>query len=152
MFCKYCGNELPADGNFCPKCGRIQEAQADMNKPEETAVTYDFEVDTGVDAIIEDPALEVEKDALGGRILTFAVLGLSFGISFWLSFLGIVFSAMAKTRIKEYVKRFGETEGRASVGKGLSTAGLAASIALTCCFTVYMFVVIALALFTFLFA
>ena len=69
-----------------------------------------------------------EKDDLGGSILKYAILGLAFGSTFWLAILGLAFTIVARAKLSTYVSKFYETEGRASVGKALSIAGLAVNI------------------------
>ncbi len=136
MFCRYCGNEIPEGGRFCSKCGKVHNEEIEP-------VMLERETDIGA-----DPAMEKERDGLGGKILTFAILGLAFGIS-CLSFLGIIFAAMSKKYLKEYVERFGSTEGRASVGKGLGTAGLAVSISFTALWATYVLVIVRLVILSF---
>ena len=50
MFCKYCGNQLPEDAKFCPKCGKITEEQEfeanDAFEKQENLVHY-FHDDDG---------------------------------------------------------------------------------------------------------
>ena len=141
MFCKYCGNEISEGGKFCSKCGKICNEEAE---PQEI---LNFETETpaeNTETSSLDPALEAERDSLGGKILTFAILGLAFGLS-CVSFLGIIFAAISKKTLKEYTEKFGETEGRASAGKGIGTAALAVSISFTAFWTFYtMIIVIAL--------
>ncbi|MBE6596700.1 MAG: zinc ribbon domain-containing protein [Ruminococcaceae bacterium] len=138
MFCKYCGNEIPDGGKFCPKCGKI------CNEDVEPQKTLEFEADIPADkaeTLSLDPTLEAERDGLGGKILTFAIMGLAFGLS-CLSFLGIIFSVISKKTLKEYVEKFGETEGRASAGKGIGTAALAVSISFTAFWAFYSMIII----------
>ena len=115
MFCKHCGYQLPEDSNFCPNCGKI----TDEVKKEEEKVEV-------IDCTNVDPFLDEQKDELGGKILKFSILGLAF--SFFLPILGFIFTVIARSKIKSYVNIFGETQGRASVGKGLSIGGLISSI------------------------
>ena len=140
MFCRFCGNELPEGANFCPKCGKINEVEEATVNENAGAEIPETPV---MDATESVNVFEEEKSSLAGKILTFGILGLAFAVSFWLSFMGIIFSAIAKAKVGEYVAKFGETEGRASVGKGLATGGLIAGIILTVLFFLYIIVLAA---------
>lgn len=85
---------------------------------------------------------KVEREQLSGRILTFSILSLVFMSTGCLSLLGLIFACVAKSKVKTYVQRFGATEGRATVGKHLSTAGLISSIIVTAIFVLYVFIVV----------
>ena len=129
MFCKHCGYQLPEDSNFCPNCGKI----TDEVKKEEEKVEV-------IDCTNVDPFLDEQKDELGGKILKFSILGLAF--SFFLPILGFIFTVIARSKIKSYVNIFGETQGRASVGKGLSIGGLISSIVFFVIWTFYIVLLI----------
>jgi len=136
MFCKYCGNELPEGANFCPKCGRINEV---VNHEEEhVRVDMGFNPDSSgapyTPPFNPSAVNEAEKDELSGGILKFAIMGLAFGASGYLSILGIIFSIVSKSKLNAYCAKFGEPEGRARVGKALGIAGLAVSISFTALF------------------
>ena len=133
MFCKHCGYQLPEDSNFCPNCGKI----TDEVKKEEEKVEETVEV---IDCTNVDPFLEEQKDELGGKILKFSILGLAF--SFFLPILGFIFTIIAKSKIRSYVNLFGETQGRASVGKGLSIPALIISIVFFFIQTLYLILII----------
>lgn len=133
MFCKHCGYQLPEDSNFCPNCGKI----TDEVKKEEEKVEETVEV---IDCTNVDPFLEEQKDELGGKILKFSILGLAF--SFFLPILGFIFTIIAKSKIRSYVNLFGETQGRASVGKGLSIGGLISSIVFFVIWTLYIILLV----------
>ncbi|MBQ7387617.1 MAG: zinc ribbon domain-containing protein [Clostridia bacterium] len=133
MFCKYCGNELPEEANFCPKCGKTIENEAAHEEAPAQAlnVTEIF----GEEAVLAAER-ERARDELGGKILRNSIMGLAFASSFILSVVGLIFSIIARCQVKEYTRKYGETSGRASVGKGLSIGGLAFSIFAM----VYMFI------------
>lgn len=117
MFCKFCGNNLDDDAKFCTKCGKlVGDSSEKYNEPNER---YSAET-------------EAVRNDLAGSILKFGIMGLAFGVcSFFLSFLGIIFSAIAKSKAKEYELAYGSTTGKATVGKNLATGGLIASIIFT---------------------
>ena len=128
MFCKYCGNELPENANFCPKCGKINEATAPNPQEEPQYVPPIDLIDPNYYSTSPVDPRQQEKDDLGGSILKYAILGLAFGSTFWLAILGLAFTIVARAKLSTYVSKFYETEGRASVGKALSIAGLALNI------------------------
>ena len=132
MYCKYCGHELPDESNFCTMCGRVVD---DANNKDWTDAVDDA-------AFREEApwkkANEEAKGSLATKILTFGILGLAFGMTGWLALLGIIFSSISKRAIRKYNEMFGETTGRASVGRGLSTAGLVISIVATVFVGIYL--------------
>lgn len=150
MYCKYCGVSLPEECKFCPSCGkRLENDTATEMKAVEvvtpvvagsettvsatSAVTVEEKIfEKGSLSVVEKPVAESrvedeERDKAGGSILTFAILGLAFGETLILSVLGLIFTYIARNKIKKYVEKYGETTGCASVGKGLSIAGLIVS-------------------------
>ena len=156
MFCKFCGNELPENANFCPRCGGINDDTPNKEasvkqEPVKQAPASDipsfFEEQTEAPfmqpATAEDP-FKQEKSDMGGSILKFAILGLAFGMTMFLSLLGLIFSIVARTKLNTYIAKFGETEGTASVGKGLSIAGLIVSIVFSGFMALYILALISL--------
>ena len=133
MYCKHCGYQLPEDSNFCPNCGKITE---EVKKEEEKVEV--------IDCTSVDPFLEEQRDEHGGKILKFSILGMAFG--FFLPVLGFIFALIARSKLKSYVNIFGETTGRASVGKGLSIPALIISIVFFFIWTLYFILIIALAI------
>ena len=67
---------------------------------------------------------------MASKILTFAIMGLAFGASYYLSFLGLIFSIISRVKLSKYIKIYNATEGKATVGKHLSLVGLIVSIVL----------------------
>ena len=123
MFCKYCGSELPKDMNFCGKCGKLQ----DSLHPHQ-------EGDVVVQPIIcnEDAATwnaeATAKQAYGKSVLKYAILGLIFGATGWLSVLGLVFSGISRYKLSKYRELYGPVEGKVNVAKHLSMAGFIVSL------------------------
>ena len=122
MFCKYCGNDLNEGANFCTNCGKI--VSHDDENTANTVSTGSVEFDDVSYEVQQDP----ERDEKGGSILKFSILGLAFGCSFYLSLLGLIFSIVARCKVKGYLAQYGETEGRATVGKHLSLVGIILNI------------------------
>jgi hypothetical protein len=153
MFCKYCGNQLPETANFCPKCGKINDAAkataASEPKSEPAAETATFFSDAANDYVPVEPVNveeELERSEREGSILKMAILGLAFAWSGFLSLLGLIFSIIARAKISAYVRDYGETRGRASVGKGLSIGGLISSIFWMAFFLLYTIIIVAVIL------
>ena len=137
MFCKHCGNNLPDGANFCSACGRLND---DGNQ---NSANQNFGYQP-VDPFANNRANDAEKNELGKSILTQGILSLVFMSTFCLSFLGIIFGAIGKGRANAYIARYGETEGKATVGKHLSTAGLITSIIVTAIAFLYVIVLLAI--------
>ena len=144
MFCKFCGNQLPDGANFCPKCGKINDDVENAStgdfgseSAKESATFFTDATSDYVPVQLFDNEEEFERDERGGDILKMAILGLAFGASGLLSFLGIIFSAIARGKVSAYLAKYGETRGRATVGNTLSKVGLGVSIGYTVFFFFY---------------
>lgn len=85
---------------------------------------------------IEDP---VERE-LSKSILVFGILGIAFACTFYLSFLGIIFGAIAMGKASKYVASGYILNSHAKVGKILGIAGLIIGIILT---VILVFVIVA---------
>lgn len=119
MFCKYCGSELSADTNFCVKCGKLHDGV----HPEDEGAVVVQPIVFGEDAESwESDALA--KQAYGKSILLHAILGMSFGVTGFLSVVGLVFASISRWKLSKYRERFGQPEGKAMVGKHLSLVAL----------------------------
>lgn len=124
MFCRYCGYKLPDNTNFCTECGKITDTQPKNDGELRLDVTAQPQeaMNFGATAL-EDPFLK-QKNALGGKILTFAIIGMALSFTLYGSLVGLIFSIIALATAKKYTKLFNSTVGRASVGKGLGIAAL----------------------------
>ena len=138
MYCKYCDNKLTDGATYCTKCGkRVKESSI-----------YEENIDS--------PRIRELKNEISSTVLTFAIISLCldvlslgaftilsdllidgingnliyFIVAITLPILGLVFSIVAKKNARGYASRFGETEGKATVGKHLSVPSLIASIVL----------------------
>ncbi|MBO6010371.1 MAG: zinc ribbon domain-containing protein [Oscillospiraceae bacterium] len=67
----------------------------------------------------------------GKSALTFGILGIVFACTFYLSFLGIIFSAIGLGKAKAFRAAAGQLYGPAKVGKILATIGLIVGIIMT---------------------
>ncbi len=128
MYCQFCGKEHADYVSFCPYCGM------QIGKSESVE-----------EQVVVDPIYQREKDDLGGEVLKFGILGLAFACSGLLSLLGLIFSIIARAKAGAFARRYGDTEGRATVGKHLGKAGLIVSISLTAFFVVYFIFIFAMA-------
>lgn len=165
MYCRHCGNQLRENSKFCSSCGKPVEI---VNQPTEPVVTEEPIV-TEAPVINEAPVAEpapvcnvtpavvpsvqtqyqpsvseaqaVEKQ---NSVLTYGILALSFALTGIISFLGIIFGAIAMNKANEYIRLMGANSARVSVGKGLGKGGLIAGIALTAFFTLYLLLIIVL--------
>lgn len=132
MFCKYCGNEMPEQANFCSKCGKMQAN-------EEPAVYQEYEPvakETYVYETQEDPFKE-EKAKQSKSILILSIVGLALSVSGTFSLVGLIISCIARSKIGSYLMAYDEPDSRVRVAKGLSTGGLIAGIVCTILFAVY---------------
>lgn len=130
MFCKYCGNQLPEDAKFCPKCGKITEEQEfeanDAFETQENENSNFYESEPIILNETRNDVLDQQKDEDAGSILKFAILGLAFSIP--VSVLGLIFTIISKSKVKGFIRKYGETSGRATVGKILTIPGMISSI------------------------
>ena len=136
MFCRYCGNEIPGKANFCQICGNKREDSERMRE----ADIADLEAmqDKKRDATSREIDLQKQR---GGSILKYSILGLAFSCTWIFSFLGLIFSYVAKFKIAAYIRRYGETDGRATVGKGLNVAGTIVSWVMFSLLLVYVAII-----------
>ncbi len=109
---------------FCKKCG-AELAAGEKFCPSCGAENVSFAVPA------ENPT----------PILTWGILGVAFACSFFLSFLGIIFSAVALSKAKKYLAANGTLPTKAKVGKGLGIGGLIGGIVLTVLFIIYIAVI-----------
>ena len=79
----------------------------------------------------------------GKPALTFGILGIVFACTFYLSFLGIIFSAIGLGKAKAFKAAAGQLYGPAKVGKILATIGLIVGIILTVIFLIWLIALIA---------
>ena len=128
MFCKYCGKELPDGTTFCISCGKDDLPDVTEENINKTKEEFCYEY---TPAISEEKAEDPQRDSIASKILTFAIMGIAFGASFYLSALGLIFSIVSRVKLKKYLKLYDKTEGRATVGKHLGLAGLIVSIVFT---------------------
>lgn len=146
MVCKQCGNEVAPNEKFCGVCGAPTDAVADQPQyaqpaqPAQPQYGQPMQPQYNAAAPIDDPA----ERALSKSCLTFGILAIAFGVSFYLSFLGIVFGAITKSKTSLYMASYPLT-GRAKTGRILGNIGFIFGIILTVFFVIWLIVVIAAA-------
>ena len=127
MNCKHCGAFLPEGTRFCTSCGAEVVDEAVQPRYEQQYESYE------APAYSQPASSETSKS-----VLTWGILGLAFGVSFLLSILGIIFSAIAKSKAKNYLAANGVLDGKARTGNGLATGGLIAGIIFTVFFIIWV--------------
>ena len=141
--CKNCSAPLGEGAKFCAKCGAEQIEHkfcGICNAPLEENAKFC----TTCGASTEPPK-DPAEDECADKALVFGILGAAFSLSFWLSFLGIIFSAIGLSKFKKYIGYAGEIKNaKAAVGRGLSIGGLATGIFFTFIAIIYICAVIAL--------
>ena len=155
MFCVFCGCKLPEDSSFCPKCGKLVKAKPEgvAHEPELLPELTDFteepeavfelksdaetpeanreDEETRKEELLLTPEQEEKKNGLSSRILIFGILGLVFANMGFLAPVGLALSIVSKAFVSRYVKLYGETSGKATVGKILGKVGFGISVGIT---------------------
>ena len=72
------------------------------------------------------------------KTLIFGILGLAFSCSFFLSLVGVIFSALCLSRANEYYRILGSLCGKVKVGRILSKIGLILGIVMMALFLLYV--------------
>lgn len=179
MYCKKCGADIPDQSVVCPYCrfDLMAPAPQTLRTPAYregyTGSDTDYEQPVYEQPVYEQPVYEQpvyeqpphqyiqpvlqypgaptpQQQSDSNSLLVFGILGLAFACTFFLSFLGIVFSAITKGKSRDYLFRYGEHYGKAKVGRILANIGLPVGIVLTCLFVFYLifYVILASYLFT----
>lgn len=158
MFCHNCGNALEDGAKFCPNCGTPVAVPEVKQEPvaaepvvedpvvEESQPEYVAPAAPVYQQPVVEPAVNPETEGMRKSILIFGIIGLAFSCSFYLSLLGIIFSAIGKGKVKKYLAAGGQLSGKAKVGNILAKVGLILGIVLTVCFVIWLIVIIAAAL------
>ena len=159
MYCKYCGAELSQDAKFCRNCGKMVVDTIDPFAENPNVVEYTDPFTDEITLEPVDAAAEQAKSNLGKKILTNAIVGLALGLAtasifvgMWAGFaeveeytgaticallalvvnvVALCITGKARRGIKQYINLYGETNGKASVGKGLSIPANIVNIFLT---------------------
>ena len=119
MFCRQCGTEIPEDSRFCSNCGTAVDAATN------TAIVPTAKTDI---AKSETGAAAQAAPASPVPVMVWGIVGLTLSILFYFSIFGIIFSAIANKKAKNYIAQYGNASNMARVGKGLSKAGIIVGI------------------------
>ena len=146
MFCTNCGASIQDGTNVCPVCGApVQGAQQPNQQPQFEQPQFEqpqFEQPQFNQPYYQQPA--VPSSVTPSSVLTWGIVGLAFSCTFFLSFLGIIFSAVGTTKAKKLVEESGQPlSGKAKVGNILAKVGLPLGIVLTIFFIIWVIVIVA---------
>ena len=147
MFCPNCGTEIREGSSFCPNCGvsLVREessvnAESDVRYPEQSQPVPVYE---NAQSDYSQPMSVSEPRELP-NVLLWGILGLSFSCTFFLSFLGIIFSAIGMSKANLYTRLTGRPVNKGGkVGRILSVVGLITGIVMTVLFIIWLIVIIA---------
>ena len=131
MFCPNCGTNVPEGANACPNCGTFLNAA----RPAPEAPVYQAPPVYNAAPVNTVPYNNTP-------ILVFGILAIAFACTFYLSFLGIVFGAIAKSKVNAYLAQGYPLVGKPKVGSILGKIGLILGIVLTAIFVIWLIVVI----------
>ena len=127
MYCKYCGAQLPEEAKFCTACGKEQE------ETETTPIK--------IQEPVIDPAANIDAKTrrdMRNSILVWGILSISFATTMFISWLGFIFSFIAKAKAAKYQKMFGVLDWQAKVGNHLAKAGFGVGLGLTIFWFIYL--------------
>lgn len=159
MVCKQCGNEIAPGMKFCTVCGTPVEASAEptyaqpqyaqpvepqYTQPVQPQYTQPVEPQYAQPQYTQNyaPAGGVDERNLSKSTLIMGILSIAFASSFYLSFLGIIFGAIAKGKAKAYTAAGYPLTGRAKVGSILGKVGFILGIVLTVILFIYLIIAI----------
>lgn len=156
MFCHNCGTALEEGVKFCPNCGAPVAVAAAIEEPVVEEPTAPEPVYNAPEEPVyqqpeapvyrePEPAAVVDPEmaSRSNAILIFGIIGLVCSCSFYLSLLGIIFSAVARGKVKSFLASGGQLSGKAKVGSILSKVGLILGIVLFVLFVFWLIVMIA---------
>lgn len=119
MYCNKCGTLLNENTRICPQCGAPVVGQ---ERNLTTTSTYQGPLGNPV------------------PVLVWGIIGLSFALTFYLSFLGVIFSFVGLSKSNKYRAFTGDAPSNmAKIGRRLSIAGIIVGIILTILCAVFVF-------------
>lgn len=120
-----------------------QEQQPVYEQPQQPAQAPVYEQPAQAPVYAQPVYAPVQQlESLASSALTMGILSLVFTCTFFLSFLGIIFGAIGKSRAKQFALLNGVPAGKAKVGSILSTIGLIFGIILTVIVFLYVVLII----------
>ena len=127
MFCGSCGRLLEDGEKYCPVCGALNEeaAKPTTTTPGATPAQGGYSADDAM------------KSEMAGEAMKWGIMSLVFAMTGCLSFLGFIFSFTAKNKVNNYVRYYGEMEGRVRVGHILGRVGFGFGLGYTIFLVVY---------------
>ncbi len=122
MYCTKCGTYLNDNSRVCPQCG------TPINGEEKNITTT-----TTYEGPLGNPT----------PVLVWGIIGLGFSVSFYLSFLGIIFSLIGLHKANQYNLFTGYAPSNmARIGRKLSIAGVIVGIILTIALIIFFVYVV----------
>jgi uncharacterized membrane protein YidH (DUF202 family) len=136
MYCTFCGTENNDGAKFCANCGSPLEARQQEEKVEEAQYSYE-----PID--LTTTLREAEKDRQGASLLGTGITAMVFScVTFFLSFVGIILAAVGLGKARSFERNFTTLDGKAKVGKILSTIALIIGIIMTVFSVLYFALII----------
>lgn len=121
MYCKNCGALISENSRFCTNCGQVVESEK-----QSVSTTSTYEGPMG------NPT----------PVLVYGILGLSFALTFFLSFLGIIFSSIGLKKARAYLDFCPVGSKQVTIGRNLSKAGMIVGIIMTVLCVIYIAVIL----------
>ncbi len=151
MYCINCGARIPEGTDTCPECGTTLKAVAVPAAEQSEEIVSQPQYPVSVQpqrthqprAVAADP----ERESAANSTLVFGILGLAFADTFFLSFLGIIFSAIGLKKARLYESTYGFLHGKSKVGRILAKVGLILGIVCTVLFVIYVIIYVFIIIF-----
>lgn len=134
MICSRCGTENVNAGRFCVRCGTPLPEHSAPEVNQYNQYNQQNQYMEPVYTPPQPPRIDdyrrppVDQQVSSVPALVWGILSLAFATSIYLSFLGIIFSCIARSKANTYLYAYGMLDGRARTGRGLAKAGLIVGI------------------------
>ena len=138
MVCNRCGAEIKPGTSFCMNCGApVTEAPQQNAAPAPAQVSYPSY--NPAPAAPVAPVQEIKPTT----VLVWGIVALACSLTFYFSFLGIIFGAIGKKKAKAYVDAYGPISGQVKTGGILAKIGFIAGIVMTVFLVIFIIAMIA---------